>query len=387
MRFAYSTTFRTRIDRGGTVKICRIYRPWLSNYWHGYPQRNHHVFKDIRSMGHEVEELEITPWKTRWLYLSYLVGMLGAFRKFRNVRPSVIVTEDLESSLLAICIKLVFRTPFVFDFMDDYSRIVKHDGQSLRYLLARWLERVVPRIADCIIVADTTKMDFCLRSGIPREKLFLIPNGYDDEIFKPSGGDSALAATLGIGLHNTIVFVGKLNSYYNIEVIIKSMKLVTSIIPDAQLVLVGEGKHLLHLQALSRKLSVNHCVRFVGSYPHPDIPKIINLSDVCILPLPAASALILYEYMGCGKAVVAPRGGTDKMGIPEEMFPEDCLLKVDNSPEGFAEGIIHLLHNKDIAAKMGLKAMEMVSKYYKWNSLSGRYMKVLEKTATTVSQV
>lgn len=366
------------------MKICRIYRPWLSNYWHSYPQRYHHIFKGIRSMGHDVEELEITPWKTRWLYLSYLVGMVLAFIRFRKVRPAVIVTEDMESSFLGIFIKIAFRVPFVFDFIDDYSKIIRYDGQSLRYLMARWLEMVVPRIADYVIVTDSAKLEFCLKMRVPREKLFLIPNGYDPHIFKPEGKDAAFAAELGIDLHNTIVFVGKLNSYYNIEVIIESMKRVVSLIPDAQLVLVGEGNQQQRLQALCEELNVSHCVRFVGSYPHADIPKIINLSDICILPLPAGSAIILYEYMGCGKAVVAPTGGTEKMDISEEMFPKDCLLKVENTPEGYAEGILQLLHNKEVAAKIGMKAREIVSRSYTWDRLNRRYMKVLEKTSSVV---
>ncbi len=364
------------------MKICRIYRPWLSNYWHDYPQRNHHIFNGIRSMGHDVEELEITPWKTRWLYLSYLVGMVRAFIRFRKIRPAVIVTEDIESSFLGIFIKMVFRTPFVFDFIDDYSRIIRYDGQSLRYLMARWLEKVVPRMADCVIVADSAKLAFCLGIGVPREKLFLIPNGYNPDIFKPDSKDAVFAAKLGIDPQNVIVFVGKLNRYYNLEVIIESMRRVISVVPNAQLVLVGEGNHMQQLQTLCRDLGVTHCVQFVGSHAHTDIPKVINLSDICVLPLPAGSALILYEYMGCGKAVVAPKGGTEKMGIPEEMFPEDCLLRVENTPDGFAEGILHLLNNRDVASKIGTKAREMVARSHTWESLSRQYMKVLQKTAS-----
>jgi len=333
-------------------------------------------------MGHEVEEFEITPWKTRWLHLSYLIGMVLAFMKFRKVKPDVIVTEDLESSLLGIVIKIVFRTPFVFDFIDDYSRIIKYDGQRLRYLLARWLERIVPKIADYVIVADSRKLEFCLTLGLSNEKLFLIPNGYDPDSFKPGLKDTVFAEKLGIDPHNVIVFVGKLNRYYNLEVVIGSMARVISQLPDVQLILVGEGKHLKNLQTLCQDSGVSHCVRFIGSRPHNDIPKIINLSDICILPLPAGSALILYEYMGCGKAVVAPEGGTEKMGISKEMFPEDCLLKVENTPEGFAEGILHLLRNKDKALQMGLKAREKVARSYTWNRLSQQYVKVLEKTVS-----
>lgn len=333
-------------------------------------------------MGHEVEEFEITPWKTRWLYLSYLIGMVLSFIRFRKVKPDVIVTEDMESSLLGIAIKLVFRTPFVFDFIDDYSAIIKHDGQRLRYLFSGWLERIIPRMADYVIVADSRKLDFCLKLGLSEEKLFLIPNGCDADLFKPETKDTVFAEKLGIDPHNVIVFVGKLNSYYNIEVVIESMTRVVSRIPDVQLILAGEGYNLNNLQNLCRDLGVSHCVRFIGSYPHADIPKIINLSDICILPLPAESALILYEYMGCGKAVVAPRGGTEKMGISRKTLSEDCLLKVDNTPEGFAEGILHLLRNKDIALQMGAKARERVVRLYTWDRLSRQYMTVLEKTGS-----
>ena len=58
----------------------------------------------------------------------------------------------------------------------------------------------------------------------------------------------------------------------------------------------------------------------------PDkMPGLITCADVCLFPLPDSSALAIYEYMACGKVVVIPDYGTKKMGISNDILPEDSF--------------------------------------------------------------
>ncbi len=362
------------------MRVCRLKRPWMSPFWKGYPQRREHIFKRIAQRGHKVVDFEINPVPIPLPHLAYSMGILRSFYRFKHVRPSLVVAEDMEAALLGIWAKKIVKVPFVFDFIDDYSRIIQFERQPFRGLAVKCLEKIVPRLADMVIVVDPIKKAFCKSLGVPEEKLAFIPNGCDPTVFRPKNKDLTVMRELGLDPKDRLMlFVGKLNQYYNIEVLIASLPIIVSNIPELKLIIVGEGKQQQALMQFSEKLGMASFVRFVGYRQYNVIPEIINLAEVCVFPIPVGSALVLYEYMACGKAVVVPDGGTVKMGIPRSMFPENCIVRVDNSPEGFAEGSLKLLFDKNLSYRMGSNARRLVSDLYTWDLLGDRYLEVLKK--------
>jgi glycosyltransferase involved in cell wall biosynthesis len=359
-------------------EICRLYRPWVVKLFDAFPQRKHQIFSRIASQGYAIQDFEITPVPTPWLHVSYALGILRSLLRLRSAKPDIIVAEETESALLGILARRLFGIPFVFDFVDDYSLIVKFNNQRIRYQLAKWVERIAPRVADRVIVADTKKLEFCLGLGLPRRKIVLIPNGYDPNLFKPAEKDREMAESLDIREGKKVAsFVGKLNRYYNLETIIRGIPEVLSKDADVVFLFVGEGDNSQELEALAVRLGLSGCVRFTGALPHNEIPAVINLSDVCLFPLPDESALILYEYMGCAKPVIVPDGATGKMAISKDVFPDDCMVRVEDSPTGFARGILHLLSHPDMAKAMGLNAQQRVAPLYAWDRLSEKYVQTI----------
>jgi len=359
-------------------EIYRLYRPWVVGLFNSFPQRKHQIFTRVASRGYRMQDFEITPLPTPWLPLSYALGILRSLFRLRTAKPDIILAEETESALLGILARRLWGIPFVFDFVDDYSMIIKYNNQRLRYQIAKWVERTAPRVADCVIVADTQKLEFCLDLGLPERKVVLIPNGYDPDLFKPGEKDPETARSLDIQQGKKVAtFIGKLNRYYNLETIIQGIPQVLSEDADVVFLFVGEGDNSEELEDLALRLGVNNSVRFTGPLPHNEIPSIINLSDVCLFPLPDESALILYEYMGCAKPVIVPDGGTGKMAISRDVFPDDCILRVEDSPAGFARGVLRLFNNPDMAKEMGINAQQRVAPLYSWDHLSRQYIETI----------
>lgn len=356
------------------MKVCRLHRPWLKGMFGGFPQRKHHIFKRLTRHGCQVEEFEIRPVPTPSIHLSYLLGMLRSLIEFRKIKTDVVIAEDVESGLFAILLGFLYRLPFVFDFIDDYAAIIRHDRQPLRYLLARWVEVMAPIRANTVVAVDRKKMEFCNKIGVPSQKVRLIPNGYDSGLFIPAAKDGGTISALGASDAKVLIYVGKLNRYYNIEVLIRAMALVAVKLPTIQLLVVGEGDNSAELHKLTDQLGVRPQVRFLGPRPHHEIPKLINIADLCLFPLADESALALYEYMGCAKAVIVPATGTEKMGITRTAFPDNCLLRVANTPEGFADGIQHLLNDEARARQMGVNAHRRISQGYDWDTIGTEYL-------------
>jgi len=146
------------------MKICKISRPPLRKITKKFPTGRYHILMRIELMGHEVESFVINPLRVPNLYLAYGLGMALSPFRFRKIKPNLVLTDDLESSIASVLIKSVFKIPFVFDFIDDYSLIASYEGRMLRYRTLKYLERTIPKLADLVIVVDPQKEEFCLDS-------------------------------------------------------------------------------------------------------------------------------------------------------------------------------------------------------------------------------
>lgn len=333
----------------------------------------------MEMMGAEVCNFVIKPLGIPNYYLAYGLGIILSPLRFRKIRPDLILADNIESGIAALLIKTIFHIPFVFNFVDDYSLIVSYENRRLRYWGLKFFEKIIPKFADMVIVVDLPKEKFCLEMGIPESRIRMVANGVDTDLFRPEISDNQLRNRLGLSSDRIVLFVGKMNRYYELETILRAIPAVLRDFPKTQFLFVGDGDNMDHLKKLSRNLGIGDSVVFAGLRPPEEIPKIINLAEICLFPLPDSSALAIFEYMACARPVVLPTGGTNKMNISKEMLPKDCLLQVENSPQGFAAGINSLLDKKIMARKMGKKARELVVGLYNWDDLASRYKKALEE--------
>ena len=329
-------------------------------------------------MKHEVYDFKIRPAKILPSYLAYAIGIFLSPLKFRKIKPDLILAYDIESGIAAILIKFIYRLPFVFHFIDDYSLITGYDKKRLRYQIVRRMERIIPRIADLVVVLGVEMKNFCLDLGVPEEKLRIVANGVNNKMFRPEKKDGSVKERFGLKESKIVLFVGKINRYYQLDKVLKAASLVLAELPDTKFLFVGDGDSLDFLKNFSQDLGINNSVVFTGFRPPEEIPEIINLADVCIFSLACGTALAVLEYMACGKSVVLPEGNGPKMGVSKEIIPKDCILRVENSPKSFAQGIIFFLRNEKMAKEMGKKARELVVKLYDWDILAKKYEEAFE---------
>jgi len=362
------------------MKICKISRSPLKEVTKKFPQgRFVPMSKELTRMGHNVQILNVSPVRSPNPYLAHTLGILSLLFRFRRIRADVILADNIESGIAAVLVKFFFGVSFVFDFIDDYSLIARYDGRMLRYHVLKYLERTIPKLADLVVTITPAIKKFCLDLGIPDQKLRLIPNGVDTRRFKSGIGNDLTRKKINPKGDRLVLFLGKINKYYKLEVVLKAVPYVLKDFPNTRFVFVGDGGYVDHLRELSHKLKIEAAVIFTGFLPDEEIPEIINLSDICVYPLPNDAAFVIFEYMSCAKPVVLPKGGTKKMGISREIIPENCAVKVENSPEGFARGINFLLNNEEVGREMGRKARERVVRLHGWDILAKKYEKALKE--------
>ena len=207
--------------------------------------------------------------------------------------------------------------------------------------------------SDAIIcVSDYLKKNLLSLPGIKnKDKVYVVYNGVDVDVFKPWEKTKNLEEKWGVENGKIVLYVGRVAKEKGIQFAIQALPKVVKEIRNTKFVVVGEGNYVWNLKSLTKKMGVEKHVVFTGGVPHPELVNYYNIADVVILPsIRESLPFVLLEAMACRKPVVASRTG----GIPEivKNGENGYLVPVKNSKE-LAKKITCLLNRDELQNKFG----------------------------------
>jgi len=313
-----------------------------------------------------------------YIFISASIIILKHNRKFDVIyrRSHIINSESILAKL--------FKIPTVLEVNTINSDEVKtrNFGDRLSLWIIDRLQRFSVRRADRII-AVTSKLKEALYKdyGVPQDKITVIQNGADTDLFKPI---DIIEAREKLGLdknRNYICFVGSLWQVQGLEYLIRSIPLVLEKCPGTCFMIVGNGPIVNELINLSESINVSANLIFTGDVPYREVPVYINASDVCVAPFTlernermGVSPLKLCEYMACQKPVVTSR--LDGLEIVEENTA-GCLVE-PNSVQELATAIIKLLQDKELRSHMGENGGRYVRENQSWAIVTRKVAEVCQ---------
>lgn len=164
----------------------------------------------------------------------------------------------------------------------------------------------------------------------------------------------------------TVLYVGMLERYKNIEGLARVWKRVAREVPDARLVIVGKGSRT----SIVEDLVAEHPGR-VQHFPEllPDrVAAQMDLSTVFVLPSKAEGlGRVVIESFARGRGVVACRGG----GVPDLVDDGvEGILVEPGDDESMARALIDVLTDPELAARLGEAAR---ARYGRWDTTPAEY--------------
>jgi glycosyltransferase involved in cell wall biosynthesis len=305
--------------------------------------------------------------------------------KIMQKRNSYLVTKS--------CMKSVSRRACLFDFVHAhfldsgfvgaklkrrYNKpliVTAHGGDfydlPFRDSWYHGLARYVLSEADRVITVSKSNQEKLLALGANPNKLVVIPNGYEDNLFKRIS-KSVARDKLSLPQDKKIVLtVGNLKPEKGHIYLLDAFKLVSQRRSDTTLLVVGAGPLLETLEKRTKYLNLENKVFFVGAKAHEQIPLWMNACDVFVLPsLMESFGVVLLEAMACGKPVVGSFVG----GVPEVVTKRDLGILVKPADSvALAHGILSALErvwNTDII-------LEYVERF-SWSNLADNIVNVYE---------
>lgn len=251
-----------------------------------------------------------------------------------------------------------------------------------RFLLdpRRWEKYEEKSVPECsAIIAVNEEMRSRLDTvGIARDRITLVENFVEDERFLGYAPNTAIHAELRDRF--VITYVGGFGVHRGLETALRAMPTVIREVPDALLLLVGDGGNRGELEAITEELGLQANVRFEGWVDFATVPSYMAASDVCILP-PISSAQTeaslphkIFQYMLMGKPVVA----SACVEIARVVQDAGCgLLFPPGDSDALAEALIRLT-DPDLRIRFGESGRAAVRDRYSWSHAGSRLLQIYE---------
>jgi glycosyltransferase involved in cell wall biosynthesis len=307
---------------------------------------------DVEAIGVPLDEVDVRrPW--------HLAGMWRLWRLIRRWRPDVVHSHLYSSGRFGNPIAWVSGVPLVLE--------TGHLEEAWRSGWQNWLalaDGMICRFTHRIIaVSHAVKRFYVTAKRVPERKVVVIHNGIDLDRFAPDAPRdiAALRQELGLGPKDRVAcVVGRLAEQKGHCYLLEAAKTIFAAVPEARLVVAGQGPLEQPLKALAAELGVAERVVFAGF--RSDADNIYALSDVAVLPsLFEGLPLTVAEAQAMRKPVVATRVS----GTPEVLIDgETGVLVPPRDAPALAEAVIRLLNDPVLARRMGERGREHVCAHF-----------------------
>ncbi|KAL0013609.1 hypothetical protein SO802_000678 [Lithocarpus litseifolius] len=244
--------------------------------------------------------------------------------------------------------KVVFTDHSLYGFADVGSI---HMNKVLQFTLAD--------VSQAICVSHTSKENTVLRSGLPPEKVYVIPNAVDTAMFKP-------AAERPSGNEIVIVVISRLVYRKGADLLVEVIPEVCRMYPNVRFIVGGDGPKRVRLEEMREKHSLQDRVEMLGAVPHARVRSVLISGHIFLnSSLTEAFCIAILEAASCGLLTVSTCVG----GVPE-VLPDDMIVLAEPDPTDMVQAI-----KKAISILPMIDPQDMhnrMKKLYDWHDVAKR---------------
>jgi len=209
-----------------------------------------------------------------------------------------------------------------------------------------------------------------------------IAPGIDTDHFSPQDA-TQLRSELGLAEKKVIVSVGRLVHRKGQDVLIEAMPAIIEAVPEAHILMIGEGPHRGYLENRVKALGLQERVTFIGRLQYADLSRYICAGDIFVMPSRSRLAgleveglgIVYLEASACELPVIAGNSG----GAPDAVLDGETGLVVDGTSKAdVAAAVIELLLDADRSKAMGIAGRQWIIQEWRWEIWSSRFAHLLK---------
>jgi glycosyltransferase involved in cell wall biosynthesis len=295
-------------------------------------------------------------------YMRFFTCAARLAYKLGRANPyDVVITCTLpDTAVLSALPARLFGSRVILDVHDTMPELYQDKFGGRRGAagakLLMLLERVCAGFADRVLAVHQPHRLRLQESGIPDRKITVVMNSPQPGIFK--NGDHAIDAQRCV-----LAYHGTITRRLGVDCAIKVLSLLVDRIPGVELRVIGGGDYMHEARMLAARLNVSDRVRFEGSAPIEEVPRLLQDATVGLVPNPASSAnhlmlpVKMLEYAALGIPVVASR-----LRTVEHYFSDSAVrLVTPGDTNAMANAVEELWRDAPLRAELVRNARRIAS--------------------------
>jgi len=289
--------------------------------------------------------------------LSDILMVGSCLRLVRRTRYDLIHAVE-ESAFIAAAMRALTGVPYVYDMDSSLAEQLVDAYPPLRFAFSalRRMEAVAIRRSSGVLAVCAALEDVALAHA-PGQ---LVGRVEDTTLLtgpKPAGGN-------GRGLPPSdgpmAMYVGNLESYQGIDLLLEGFRHTLSRVPQAKLVIVGgRDAEIAHYRDRAERLGIDGSVVFAGPQPIDMLPDLLRQADVLVSPRLKGlnTPMKIYSYLDSGSAVLATRLRTHTQVLDDGM-----AYLVEPEPHALGHGLAELMADPELRARLASTAKAYVQR-------------------------
>jgi len=285
-----------------------------------------------------------------------------------------------ESVFFAMFFKMVYGIPYVYDLDSSISQQLVEKKPYLRpfAFLFNWLERLAIRNAEANLPVCNALADLCKINGSVKTVTI-----HDISQLKNPGAKSKglLRKELKID-KQFLVYIGNLEAYQGIDLLLESFKIVSESTNEIDLVIIGGVEADVKLyRSKAEKLGIVNRTHFMGPKPFEQLDEYLAEADLIACPRIKGvnTPMKIFPYLHSGKPVIA----TDLYTHNQILTGEEAYLAPPH-PDGFANAIIKLTNDAGLRAKYAENGRKFIEENHTYTAHQKRVNEVYDWIETKI---
>ncbi len=284
------------------------------------------------------------------------------------------------------------RIPFVFEVRDLWPEAAIQMGALSRTgilgRLAKALERFLYRRSSAVIALSPGMAEGVLAEGVPPERVHMIPNSCDLDLFHPGAKDPGLVERYSLGDRFVVGYAGAIGPSNAVE---DSVPGAARILKgrgrdDIVFLIAGDGRSLPGIREAKEREGLDNLI-LVGSMPKHDVPRLTRTADALMTLFAGVPILYtnspnkFFDGLATGRPMIVNSPGWTRELI--EMNGAGVYVAPGDA-EALADAIERLADDPDTVTRMGKNARALAEERFGRDDLAVQFMTVL-RDATRIA--
>jgi glycosyltransferase involved in cell wall biosynthesis len=364
-----------------------------------------HVVHLLARNGSRAPREEREPWmtvhrlpcvRTNWINYAINFPFFGnplwiweTLRTAKDMRADCLLVCDLPLAPVALWVGRRLDIPVCYDMAEVYPEFLRSQWETQPmawsdYLVrnpaaAAWVERrVLPAFRSVFVVSEESRQR-CVRLGVTPDRVVIVGNTPED--VETLGSPQPMPADLEPWKdRQRLLFVGTLIADRGVVSAIEAMALVVHRMPNAVLIIVGDGPDRPVIEAAVARAGLARHVALLGWRDPSTLPAYYRHAEIGLLPfrdtphIRVTLANKLFDYMAAGLPLVAVDVPPMRRIISETRAG---VLYPPGDTRALADGIVGLLGAPAHRATLGMNGRRAVVERYCWQIDEVRLLEAL----------